>query len=138
MLASGSADSTIKLWDAATGQGLATLKGHSGSLTSLAFSPDGKTLASASADNAGADHAIKLWALPSFPELQKARQRLPQDQKRVTKSATAPRTETSTAGQEPAPPKKNAAEEQTIRALISELSHDAFKKREDAGAGAPS
>jgi regulation of enolase protein 1 (concanavalin A-like superfamily) len=45
---------------------------------------------------------------------------------------TAPTPQTSTAVQEPAPPKKNAAEEQTIRALISELNHDVFKKREEA------
>src|SRR5438552_12430957 len=46
MLASGSDDSTIKLWDVATGKGRATLKGHDDAVQSMAFSPDGRTLAS--------------------------------------------------------------------------------------------
>jgi len=57
-LASGSYDKTVKLWDAATGKELATLKGHSGPVQSVAFSPDGKTLATASDDK-----TIKLWDL---------------------------------------------------------------------------
>ena len=48
-LASASADGTVKVWDAATGQETLTLKGHTGEVNSVAFSPDGKRLASASA-----------------------------------------------------------------------------------------
>jgi WD40 repeat protein len=44
-LASGSFDTTIKLWDVTTRREIATLKGHSWSVKSVAFSPDGKTLA---------------------------------------------------------------------------------------------
>jgi hypothetical protein len=55
-LASGSWDRTVKLWDVATGQELATLEGHKARITSIAFSPDGKKLASGSWDR-----TVKLW-----------------------------------------------------------------------------
>ena len=55
-LASGSMDKTIKLWDVATGKEQATLKGHTGWVSSVAYSPDGKTLASGSGD--GDDQAV--------------------------------------------------------------------------------
>jgi WD40 repeat protein len=47
-LASG--DKTVKLWDAALGQCMATLEGHSHWVHSVAFSGDGHRLASASND----------------------------------------------------------------------------------------
>lgn len=50
VLASGSRDSTIKLWDVATGMLLRTLQGHALGVTALAFSPDGSQLASGAAD----------------------------------------------------------------------------------------
>jgi WD40 repeat protein len=56
LLASGSDDETIKLWDPATGALKHTLEGHSGSVASVAFSPDGRRLASGSSDR-----TIKLW-----------------------------------------------------------------------------
>jgi WD40 repeat protein len=55
-LATGSGDRTVKLWDAATGQEMLTLKGHSDHVTSVAFSPDGKRLATGSGDR-----TVKLW-----------------------------------------------------------------------------
>ena len=41
LVASGSDDKTVRLWDAATGAPLQTLEGHGSSVSSVAFSPDG-------------------------------------------------------------------------------------------------
>ncbi len=68
LLASGSAGKTIKIWQIGTEEelrslktrsvGVTSLKGHSDRINSLAFSPDGKILASASDDK-----TIKIWQL---------------------------------------------------------------------------
>jgi WD40 repeat protein/uncharacterized caspase-like protein len=65
LLASGSVDKTINLWDPATGNQLRALKGHTGTVGAVAFSPDDKLLASGSADN-----TIKLWDVASGREKQ--------------------------------------------------------------------
>jgi WD40 repeat protein len=61
LLASGSWDTKIILWDASTGQVTGSpLKGHTSYVQSVAFSPDGTILASGSAD-----HNIILWDVKS-------------------------------------------------------------------------
>ena len=64
ILASGSADCTIKLWDLASGRVLRTLSGHSLGVSSVAFSADGRTLGSGSLD-----HTVKVWEVVSGHEL---------------------------------------------------------------------
>jgi WD40 repeat protein len=65
MVASGSDDKTIKLWDAKTGKELQTLEGHSGKIMSVDFSPDSQTVASRSLGS-----TIKLWDAETGKELQ--------------------------------------------------------------------
>merc|ERR1740121_925162 len=56
VLASGSGDSSIILWNATDGTKLRTMQGHSEYIASLVFSPDGTKLAS------GADEEeVKVW-----------------------------------------------------------------------------
>ena len=55
-MASGSADESVKLWEAHSGKLLRTFKGHQDLVTSVAFDPQGKMLASGSWDG-----TVKLW-----------------------------------------------------------------------------
>jgi WD40 repeat protein len=56
-------DKTVKVWDIVTGQILFTFSGHRGIIYSVAFSPDGKRLATASADA-----TVKVWDVASIKE----------------------------------------------------------------------
>jgi WD40 repeat protein len=58
-LASTSADHTVKLWDAATGQECLSLKKYTRDVLGVAFSPDGQRLACSSHDG-----TVKVWYAP--------------------------------------------------------------------------
>lgn len=63
VIATGSFDKTIKLWDAATAKEIRTYggkQGHQGQVLSVAFSPKGDQLASG-----GADNTAKIWDVPT-------------------------------------------------------------------------
>jgi WD40 repeat protein len=55
-LASGSADSTVRIWDVVTGATLQILEGHLDSVEAIAFLPDGKRLVSGSDDK-----TVRVW-----------------------------------------------------------------------------
>lgn len=57
LLASGSMDKTVRLWDLATGALQQAFDGHPGSVMSVSFSPDGRLLAS------GSRTVVRLWDL---------------------------------------------------------------------------
>ncbi|KAI9331807.1 WD40-repeat-containing domain protein [Zopfochytrium polystomum] len=55
-VASGSVDRTVKVWDAFTGEPLATMKGHTRDVSAIAFSSTGVRLASGSFDR-----TVRVW-----------------------------------------------------------------------------
>ena len=63
-IAAGQASGEISVFDAGTGQRLATLKGHSGSVGTLAFSPDGSRIISAAGDK-----TLRVWDAATYDPL---------------------------------------------------------------------
>src|SRR5262249_41635743 len=63
-IVSGSADNTVRIWDAKTFVELAQLKGHEGSVLSVAVTPDGSRIISGSADK-----TVRVWDAKTFVEL---------------------------------------------------------------------
>ena len=60
----GSADKTIKLWNAASGEQIGELRGHGDQVTSVAFSPNGTLIASGSKDK-----TIRIWDAARHTEI---------------------------------------------------------------------
>jgi WD40 repeat protein len=64
LIASGNTDSTLTLWERASGKELQRLAGHTGRIGIVDFSPDGKLLASASSDG-----SARIWDVASGQSL---------------------------------------------------------------------
>jgi len=56
LVAAGSFDNVVRIWDARTGELLETLQGHGSQVRSVAFTPDGRGLVSG-----GLDKTLKYW-----------------------------------------------------------------------------
>jgi transcription initiation factor TFIID subunit 5 len=65
-LVTGSSDRTSRLWDVQTGACVRVFAGHSGSIKTVAVSPNGRLMASA-----GEDKSIMLWDLGSGKRIKK-------------------------------------------------------------------
>ena len=64
LIASGSSDNTVKVWNSKTGQEAITLQGHTQLIYSMRFSPDGRRVISASGDN-----TVKVWDAETGEEI---------------------------------------------------------------------
>ena len=64
LAAAGGSEPTVRIWDAETGMLIRSLEGHSGRVTGVMFSPDGRLIASS-----GTDQTARLWDAATGEEL---------------------------------------------------------------------
>src|SRR6266702_2319742 len=64
LLASGSNDQTVRLWDVATGRQIRALEGHTDDISGISFSADSRILASKSGDG-----TVRLWKVDTWEEV---------------------------------------------------------------------
>jgi WD40 repeat protein len=139
LLAAGTRDGTVRLWDVKTGKLIGDVPGHGGAVTTLAFSPDGTRLASGSADT-----TVLIWdvaeltRLASAPEsladLETLWQQLGDADPGVARKAMTALAQHAgavafmQAHLQTVPP----ADAKTLAALIDDLDHPQFARRDAA------
>jgi WD40 repeat protein/serine/threonine protein kinase len=64
VIASGSEDNAIRLWDVATGESEKILRGHGSAVHKAVFSPDGEWIASGAHDE-----TVRLWNIAGYQEV---------------------------------------------------------------------
>jgi WD40 repeat protein len=65
VLATGTADGTVRFWDAAAGKPLGAGLRHPGGVIKVAFSPDGKSLLTLCVPTSEREGNARLWAVPT-------------------------------------------------------------------------
>jgi RNA polymerase sigma factor (sigma-70 family) len=70
-IAVGGGDHTVRLWDLGTGRETRFLRGHQNAVLSVAFSPDGRLLASRSGGLVFGDNSIRLWDVGTGKEVRR-------------------------------------------------------------------
>jgi WD40 repeat protein len=63
-IVSGSGDNLVKVWSVSARKEVASLAGHTDSVWSVAFSPDGQRIVSGSSDN-----LVKVWSVSARKEV---------------------------------------------------------------------
>ena len=79
-----------KVWEPESGKELLTLRGHSGFVSALAFSPDGKRLATASEDVTVQVYAVNVHELLNLARSRVTRTFTVEECQRYFQSATCP------------------------------------------------
>ena len=59
----------VQVWELESGRELMTYRGHAGAVFGLAFSPDGKTVASVGGDRSRVTGEVKLWEAATGREI---------------------------------------------------------------------